>query len=84
MNAPESPVDGMAALKIGIRELSAVIRYSNLKNFGRNQIDGTLRMTVKSHAFSFGHSNVGDRPIVAATKKQDCEDYTSREHVANF
>lgn len=41
-------------------------------------------MTVKSHAFSIGHSNVGDRHIVAATKKQDCEDYTSREHVANF
>lgn len=41
-------------------------------------------MTVKSHAFSFGHSNVGDRDIVAATKKQDREDYTSREHVANF
>lgn len=31
-----------------------------------------------------GHSNVSDRHIVAATKKQDCEDYTSREHVANF
>lgn len=41
-------------------------------------------MTVKSQAFSFGHSNVGDRPIVAATKKQDREDNTSREHVANF
>ncbi len=26
-------------------------------------------MTVKSHAFSIGHSNVGDRHIVAATKK---------------
>lgn len=41
-------------------------------------------MTVKSHAFSIGHSNVGHRHIVAATKKQDREDYTSREHVANF
>lgn len=41
-------------------------------------------MTIKSHAFSIGHSNVSDRHIVAATKKQDCEDYTSREHVANF
>lgn len=84
MDAPESPVVGMAALKIEIREQSAVIRFSNLKNDGRNQIDGNLRMTVKSHAFSIGHSNVGDRHIVVATKKQDCEDYTSREHVANF
>ncbi len=41
-------------------------------------------MTVKSHAFSIGHSNVGDRHIVATTKKQDREDYTSREYVANF
>lgn len=32
----------------------------------------------------FGHSNVGDRHIVAAPKKQDREDYTTREHVANF
>lgn len=63
---------------------SAVILFSKLKNYGRNQIDGNLRMTVKSHAFSIGHSNVSDRHIVAATKKQDCEDYTSREHVANF
>lgn len=78
------PGSRAAALKIGIREQSAVIRYSNLKNYGRNQIDGNLRMTVKSHAFSIGHLNVGDRHIVAATKKQDCEDYTSREHVANF
>ena len=71
-------------IRIGIRAQSAVIRFSNLKNYGRNQIDGNLRMTVESHAFSIGHSNVIDRHIVAATKKQDCEDYTSREHVANF
>lgn len=41
-------------------------------------------MTVKSHAFSIGRSNVGDRHIVAALKKQDREDYTTRRHVANF
>lgn len=41
-------------------------------------------MNVKSHAFSIGHSNVGARHIVAAPKKQDREDYTTREHVANF
>lgn len=41
-------------------------------------------MTVKSHAFSIGHSNVGDRHIVADPKKQDREDYTTRRHVANF
>lgn len=83
-HAPESPAAGTAVLKIGIREQSAVIRFSNLKNYGRNQIDGNLRMTVKSHAFSIGHSNVGDRHIVAAPKKQDREDYTTRKHVANF
>lgn len=41
-------------------------------------------MTVKSHAYSIGHSNVGDRHIVSAPKKQDREDYTTRRHVANF
>lgn len=41
-------------------------------------------MTVKSHAFSIGHSNVGDRHIVSAPKKQDREDYTTRRPLRIF
>lgn len=68
------------------RDSGAKCRYPifKLENYGRNQIDGNLRMTVKSYAFSIGHSNVGDRHIVSAPKKQDREDYTTRRHVANF
>lgn len=36
------------------RDSGAKCRYPifKLENYGRNQIDGNLRMTVKSHAFS--------------------------------